>query len=376
MATFIVADLAAAVALWARGGKPLYLRGQKRSAEIAASPFALNESWSLRPTYPDYPGKEGAIRNCSYENFSSVYEPWNGIYRPRANVDSHISCRDRETNEIHWTMSVKTDEHGRRLDPNQKSNSVVQTHLLALGTSPTWGHGLNDDQTFLAKFSQLNPRIRVYNAAADALGVSEQFVRATESDLFDDISPKQGMGVYVLNDIALSWFIPQWRDVAIWRHHSVILQETENGNFRKLGAFSSLFPFKLKMAQILVNDPIVRLFDLNWPSIGQEDADRFARLFLQIRQKYRDKTSPDNPFILVFLRQSPWRQMLRNAATKAEIPFLDYMTRSSDSITQGTYRLPSGDHMSPEFTRALGETLSQDLNAAWLKLRTTPSKRD
>lgn len=152
------------------------LKVLERSTESPASTRSVEDIIEIKSQheFPIYQvSKDGAIRQ----------KP-NLTYNHKKTIDE---------NEL-FSIDYKMDSYGRRKTPND--NDQTDSHLIVLGCSYTFGHGLKDNETLPYHLGRKFQKARPYNYGMQAYG-TYHITRLIETiDLQKEIEEKKGIMIY------------------------------------------------------------------------------------------------------------------------------------------------------------------------------------
>lgn len=262
-----------------------------------------------------------------------------------------------------WTSEITIDEHGRRITPwRQDRIGAAKKHIFLFGCSITFGQGVNDDETFPYYLERERKDVVTYNAAIPGTSIMEAIVLAGQRSTFENVQPLDGIGVYAMFNDHFSRFFNSTFKVGDWRYWGMEWRETSPEHFETIGKLYATNPLWLLFSKIWFHSQTAKTFNLDFPIQTPERWDQFFRAVKHLRREYWQKTKPTNPFVVLFLPSGRIPRMALEAASRAEIPFIDYSTETRNYFFEDSpYVLPDR-HPSARFYENLGKTLARDLN--------------
>jgi hypothetical protein len=325
---------------------------------LSASRFEIKETLSETPILSD--GHRTEEQEPAKLEMNFVFANNDALWMaPPGEVTEGI-YRNPITGES-WTVHVTTDKEGRRIEPwHEARKHTAKKHIFGIGCSMTWGQGLDDDETLLAQVSKNSPEWITYNASQAAYGPSEIITQLKNTPVLENIEPKDGIGIYFLYDFHFQRMFNTLWEVGTWREHGLVLNEYEKGKFESIGRVADVYPLWTFLSHIVVKDPFLRLIHFDWPQISPSRLDTLFRVVNEMKLLYKEKTRAENPFIVALWSIDENRNLMREALTRAEIPFLDYSETSMSIHIKGPGHIGDG-HPTAEVNEKFAIALNRDL---------------
>lgn len=367
-------EIISAAILWK---KPTYTLNWSRSEPTEILPNDLPRLEAKKNEKASVPRTQNLEEVITSNN--PVREWMDYLWVPLPNEQTKQVYFSKQSGEKAFEIKVSTDSQGRRQDLTKKSGNKI--NLVGFGCSVTWGHGVSDDETFLAKIKETQKRFETFNLAYEGYGPNEIFLRSKDSRLYDGLKGKPGIGAYFYFDEHSLRFAHSLRVVGSWMDHGVVLREIGIDSFEAVGNVRGEFPIWTIFSRWWANDPLIKLLNLDFPLESEEHWDRLARLISATRRNYRTFTLEQNPFLLVVLPMGTHQKTtsLKRALAKKEIPVLDYSKVDPREMANGSPMIPGDGHPSAEFHKQFAGLLAEDLlsfyNAESIRLKLERTKR-
>jgi hypothetical protein len=171
-----------------------------------------------------------------------------------------------------FNVTYGTDGFGRRMITPYigKSEAGQEKFISFFGSSLTFGHGLNNNQTYPSYIQQYLPDYKIYNYAVGGYGTHQVYTQIMERDLRKEITEQNGVGIYHLIRDHIHRSIGRMDVYNLWGKNmpyytlsgdSIIY----NGNFtsgRKCRAF---------IYNLLGKSYLLKLCNFYWPTKIQEE---------------------------------------------------------------------------------------------------------
>lgn len=283
---------------------------------------------------------------------------------PINNFDGYVEKRIFVNQPPIYSIHLKLDEYGRR-DTNGTSNQTYKNHLALFGCSYAFGEAVGPESTLSAHWQQTNPSYKTYNVNFSGYGPNDILARSLSFGFMENISPKNGIGIYLYTDNQIKRSQGAMSVVASWAPRSAVLEETGPYAFKHLGSHYTARKIRTVFLQLLWSSHIVQLFKIDWPaSITTDDYDRMAREIKGIELLYKAKTSPENPFIVALYPSTMYQtnpSSLKHALEKHKVLFIDYTKYPMEMRLNEASIVPNDGHPNPAAYKHLADLLIRDL---------------
>lgn len=290
------------------------------------------------------------------------------LWVPPRSYSGEIPMIDRRTGQVVRRIQMHTDAHARRTYSGQENAAArARSHLVAFGCSNTWGYGVDDDEALPARMAARSPSVVSYNLASGGYSVGELLLRARDGDSLEGIGPRDGMAFYAIFNHHLGRFLNSASNIATWRANGISLEETSPGKFVSRGSAAQAEPLWRLFARAFHFLSIGQYFGWDLPMENRERVDRFVRAIAALREVYWAKTSPHNPFAVVFLPYVFDNTLWRESLDRHGIPFVDYTHVHIEPKLRTAGTRPGESHPSPEALDVLAMTLNRDLSNYFFK---------
>lgn len=197
-----------------------------------------------------------------------------GFY-PSSRDERHI--RKKSDGSVVFDVQYSFDEFNRRItfDNNLKKEKVV----LFFGDSFTFGEGVSDKDSVPFIFSKKFPQYKTYNYAYRGYGPQQMLVKIQQGFSENELLSLPGVAYFMVFNFQVKR-VAVVSDVLAWSggvHPHYTLDE--NGDLRRAGFQSTVYPIFSFLSWHLANTQIAKFFNLSYPSIKSEDYKKFCKTF-------------------------------------------------------------------------------------------------
>jgi hypothetical protein len=266
--------------------------------------------------------------------------------------------------QLVYDVEYHFDDQGRRKVPcDPKNPSLKIRHLVVTGCSFVFGEGLEDNETLAAHLQKHYPG-KVYNLARSGGSVVDAIALMQTTQAWDALEPSAGTAlVYFSLDLHMNRFMGTLMSIGRWNQRGAFLDEDRKyaGQFRFAGLYEKDKPLRTMIGEALNQSSFLKAIEFDWPPIGDDALEAYARALLFLKQKYQEKTISTNQLV-VYLR--PGEEQTRRIIPFLEkygIYYLDYSNLELEKFATKSLHIPHDGHPSEEFNRILGQQILHDL---------------
>lgn len=276
------------------------------------------------------------------------------------NYTSRTSASFRVLNRTHvvYDITITADEFARRPSRPKNSQRNSPEHLLLLGCSYTFGHGLNEEDTLSWQINEMQSKFEAYNNGFGGYGPNDTLWRFREGDFLAGISQRKGVAIYTF--IAPQFFRAIYSTFnSPWGQNLSAFEESGN-SLRFVGDFRTARPYTTDLYNYLATTKTFAFFQLTLPILRHYHYDYVARLIAAIRDEYLNRTDLKNQFVVSIYPEFIKKidiVLFREALSRQKIHFIDYSNMSTSQYSSAPTRISYDGHPN----RA-----SQAIYAQWL----------
>lgn len=215
-----------------------------------------------------------------------------------SNVVSRHTCIDRRNGATIFEVNYTLQEDGTRRVPVPARAKAPEAHLALFGCSFVFGIGAEDRETFPARIAQEDPSLRVYSFAHPGWGPGQALLQI-QSGAMDKVAEPAGAAAYLLIVDHLNRISLNLPHVATFTRNFPAFTLDESGVPRHLGSFSSAYPWRVRLLDLLSSEKFV-VWSKVQPSLTprSEAVALCAGILAQARDEYRSRF-PGNEFYVI-----------------------------------------------------------------------------
>jgi len=253
---------------------------------------------------------------------------------------------------IHFT----TDHFSRRINPFD-TNKVHKKYALFFGCSITFGEGVNDSETFPARFAQDDKDYHSYNFGYSGYGPQQMLANLQKANLKDEIKEKDGVAFYTYISPHINRAIGDMQTYNAWGAEMPYYYEKDDSIVRK-GTFTSGRWFVSKIYTLLGRSSIIKYFKINIPFKIRERHYRFvAKMIKASYNQYVKTFENENFYIIIFPGET---EDMIPYLKEQNLKYLDY-TRLFDRWNPKYCFMPYDMHPRPVADAIFAKQLSKDI---------------
>ncbi len=263
--------------------------------------------------------------------------------------------------EMSYDVQI-TELNGRRISFPLNSPPSSKEHLFVLGCSFTFGDGLNDAETIPWILNEKQQIFTAYNLGKPGWGPNDILSFALKKELFPQNAHKKGAAIYLFRD-TIDRALNTLQVAGSWGGNKEAVKEV-NGKFESLGKFSEVYPIWHSLYKMIFQLNLTHLIGINWPLYTESNVRYLARMIQAIQMEYKQQTSLDNPFYVVFypLRvEETTHLQLRAALNELGIPILDYSIVDLQALMNEPATIPYDGHPNKAANDRFTNLLLRDL---------------
>jgi hypothetical protein len=229
---------------------------------------------------------------------------------PNCQVTSRLNIGDA----VIWDTTYSTDEKGRRLTVNAKSNEFQESHQLPFamffGCSYMFGEGCSDGETIPSQFAKFAPNFEAYNFGVPGYGTQHMLAILENPALKKEFEGRRGIGIYLyLEDIHEARVIGDMDIVTSFGKEFPCYRLDSQHKPQRRGSFSTGSPIRQKAFEILAASQTRKYFGLNFPKRTETDYELTAAIVAEARSKFL-ACFPDSEFFVIrYPHRSPHRKI-------------------------------------------------------------------
>jgi hypothetical protein len=289
---------------------------------------------------------------------SAVEDPVLG-YKPPA--DAVITQIKRNGEWIIYDAVYRTDEYNRRRIPLENPNKRDK-FLAFFGDSITFGQGVNDEETLPYYLGRYAPEYKPYNYGVIGYGPQNMLAKLQSSDLTQEISEKNGIGIYTFVEDHIFRTVGVMHVVNTWGSALPYYTFDESGGLVRKGDFTSGRPLLSLLYRILGKSQIIEYFKIDFPpKITDTDIKLTARIIEESRNLFKAQF-PEADFLVLFFPiyydKKTYVDELTPYFERAGIKYLDYSTMK---WPVDEYTIKGDFHPTPKGHHAVAARLTRDL---------------
>lgn len=343
--------------LWALSRRPITEFRFSLKNPYPSLPNELKHSLSLEPlATQSHANRYERIFVEPYDIKTETLEFDNKIYTKK-------SYRQKGTvqKELIYDIQI-TELDGKRISFPLDSPPKRTEHLFVLGCSFAYGDGLNDSETIPWILNKKQTRYSAYNLGKSGWGPNDVLSYALKKQLFPQNVPPKGAAFYLYRD-TIDRALNTLQVAGHWAGNNEAVKEVD-GKFVSLGKFSEAFPIWHGLYKMIFQMNLTHLIGINWPLYTESNVRYLARMIQAIQMEYKQQTSLDNPFYVVFypLRVEETTQLrLREALNDLGIPILDYSIVDLQAFMNEPATIPFDGHPNKAANDRFTDLLLRDL---------------
>lgn len=288
----------------------------------------------------------------------SDFQLWNKLSEEYGSVNgSNMVVRHqmRKGKEFVYNVTYKTDQYGRRITP-VKNPEKRKKFIAFFGCSFVWGSCLHENQTIPYYVGEMAPNYLPYNYARGASGTNYLLALLQNRNLKNEITPTEGIGVYVyirdhvgrsIGDIfntASMYFMPYYEKV-------------DNTLVRK-GNFLTGRPYTTGLYRSLYKTHLFKRLNVEWPPITSTHIEFMCDLITESKNEFI-KQFPKSKFVVVFHpHHKEYSDQIIPCLAERNIFYLDYQA----TWDVETHNVPIDGHPNEKANKYIAEMLVRDLN--------------
>lgn len=269
------------------------------------------------------------------------------------------SDRSRPIYRVH----VQLDSLGRRVADPVGTHQPTR-HLVIMGCSYAFGETVEAQHTLAAQLGKLLNQ-KTYNLNFSGYGPNDVLARSLTHGFMNEIIPAQGASLYIYTDNQIKRSVGAMSVVGNWGQKSAVLEAEDTYSFRHTGTHARERWIRTLMLRILWKSYTVQFFKMDLPfRITENDYDRMARELKAIEKLYQEKTSRENPLIVVIYPEHLKETnlgLLKKALAAHSVLFIDYSAIAMDVRIPEQARTDYDGHPTAAAYRHLAHLLNEDL---------------
>jgi hypothetical protein len=249
-------------------------------------------------------------------NAFGIKEPIPGSYR--------IHSERKKNGETIYDVSYEIDQFGRRVTPMSDQGHRPK-FLLFFGCSLTYGEGVKSNETLPYYVGVFSTQYMPYNYGFHGLGPFDVLAKLETTDFTKEIKEKSGLVIYTFIDHHIErTFCPL--STFNWLRNQVYYDIPKVGHLIRKESFSSQFPFRMFIYNILSRSKLLKILKIDFPPrITKKHIENTARAIEEM-DYYVKKRLPQSMFYVLFFPGQRYSDQLIPYLREKNIHYLNYST--------------------------------------------------
>ena len=264
----------------------------------------------------------------------------------------HLYSLQSDSSSRNINYSLDTDHW--RITVN--NNTSARQYAIFLGSSYTFGLGLDDPESIASKFAKYNPAFHAYNFSVNGYGTSNLLAGFEENRFKKLVQQPNGICLYTFVDYHINRNIGDMNTAGKWAQ-AFPYYKASGDSVAYAGSFKTTRPVLTFLYSLLAKSNFIKYYKLNFPKIKDGDIELTARIIKQAERLYTRQFGNDNFYVLIYPNQY---FDIRPYLKKHNIKYIDFPALN---LSDPKFKLWCDDHPSAEATDSLCRLLSTRLKA-------------
>lgn len=220
-----------------------------------------------------------------------------------------------------YKQYYRTDEFGRRINPQAHPDSSYSDFLMVTGCSFAFGYGLEETHTLSYYLDSLTGK-RTYNYGISGHGTQQTLAILQNRNLSNEIREEKGVLIHLFIDDHLPRLIGSRRLIKLWAQHFPYYY-LDNEELKHDGSFWTGRHIQTRFFRAISQSAFIDLFDIDIP---WKITDKHMRLFGAVLEESRKEflqQYPEGRFLVVIGPNSKLVDRAKHALSTRNIDYLD-----------------------------------------------------
>ena len=265
--------------------------------------------------------------------------------------------------ETVFDVSIRVDDHGRRITPCDRPESRAE-FLLFLGCSYTFGCGVADEETLPFRAGRLAPRHRPYNFGVPNYGPHHALAQLRRPEIAASVAEPRGIAVFSF----LEEHVPR----AIGAMRMLVFSEMdpcfrlEDGLLVRRGSMATGRPARHLLWSLLCRSAVGRRLPIQSPAwIGDPELELATRILVEAKAEFERRF--EGRFVVVLFpgpdrgfEGKGYASAVAGRLRSAGVEVLDYFDLLPD-YAEPRYHIEADGHPTGLVYEAVAQRLVRDL---------------
>lgn len=323
-------------------------------------PFGVDSARSFKDP-PDPLGSDDHAL-CEVEvggKKSTVRGPLRWVFeRPNCMGTAHLYLK--HSRRLVYSTAYRSDARGWRPVPG--TNPASRKPIFFFGCSYTYGVGVDESETFPARFGAALPDRHVYNFGMPGAAPNKVLgmLQGDSARITGDFG-SGGLAIYtyIPDHVPRALGTMSW--ISWWQHDQGPYFRDVDGKLADSGTFASGRPILTPLLKFLGRSETLKFFSVDLPPIGDAQLDFFAQLIAEIRQESRARLGVEKFVFVFFPGAKQFHAPLVAALKKRNIDYIDYSDLDPSAMLKETAFIPGDGHPTAATYRLYADLLAKDL---------------